>query len=106
MASTPKVIRRNGGNCVCPDGWKQEEYRDGTCRYRYCFSAKCLRCGGEIWGMGPVACKCEGAPRWLRHRHMAQLGKYTGVYDDEFVRTHAAVKPSIARRRRGSRQSR
>lgn len=99
MSSTPKTVRRNGGNCTCPHGWKQEDYEEGTCRYGYCFSAKCWKCGGEIWGMGPVACKCEGAPRWARHRHMAVMGHFD-LEKDEFVRTHAAVKPSIRRRTR------
>lgn len=105
MSSTPKVVRRNAGSCVCPDGWKQEEYREGTCRYGYCFSAGCLWCGGEIWGMGPVACKCEGAPRWLRHPGMHDLAKYD-LEKHELIPVHAAVKPSIARRRRGTGQTR
>ena len=101
MARTPKIVRRNGGNCVCPDSaasikWKV--YDEGTCKYGYCFSAKCQKCRGELWGMGPLACYCDGAPRWVRHKAMARLGRWD-LEKDAFAEGHVAIKPSIARRR-------
>lgn len=105
MASTCKAARRAGG-CICPENWKKitsggHGYRDTRCKYGYCYSARCNTCGGEVWGTGPVVCPCDGVPRWVRHRGMAQPGRWqavidklTGKQDMEFVPAHAALKPS------------
>lgn len=76
---------------------RDDRYRDGTCKKGWCFSAKCLDCGGELFGAGPVACPCEH-PRWTRYPGMEQPGRWD--FDrDAFFPFRAAVKPSIARRR-------
>lgn len=101
MASTPKKVRRNGGNCTCPDSFamiKAKDFAEGYCKYGYCFSARCQVCRGELFGMGPVGCPCEGAPRWARYPGMAQPGHYD-LEKDQWIPVHAAVKPCIARRR-------
>ena len=94
MSRTAKAVRRNHGNCTCRDlisKVKADEWDHGTCRYMCCFSAKCRTCAGEIWGMGSDACKCEGAPRSVRHTRMAQIV------------TQVAIKPSVRKRQRGHR---
>jgi hypothetical protein len=101
LSTTPKVVRRNRNNCVCADSTarlKNHDYDDGACRYQYCFVARCRRCHGEIFVVGPASCRCDGAPRWLRHPGMAQPG-YWDPGTEVWVPVPAAVKPSIARRR-------
>jgi hypothetical protein len=101
VAKTPKAVRRNGGNCVCPGQLRritEAEYDEGTCKYGYCFAARCRRCTGSLFEAGPVACPCDGHPRWARHPGMEAPG-YWDEGRDEFVRVHVAVKPSILRRR-------
>jgi hypothetical protein len=104
MSVTTKAARRAGG-CVCSQNWKKLkglDYTETTCKPGYCFSAKCLTCGGEVFGMGPMACPCE-APRWFRHPDMARRG-YFDLDKNEFVESRGvAVKPNIARRNRGKR---
>jgi hypothetical protein len=102
VSRTPKVVRRNGGNCVCPepDRWNyidNHRFDDGFCKKGYCYSAKCRTCHGELFGMGPVYCPCEH-PRWARYRGMEQLGHWD-LEKDMWVPTHVAVKLSISKRR-------
>jgi hypothetical protein len=98
VSSTPKPVRRNGGYCTCEITQKGDA---GTCRYGCCTEFRCLKCHGKTGGWGPVGCKCEGGPRWARHPGMAQRVRW---YDKDgeryFAYVHAAVKPSIARRRK------
>jgi hypothetical protein len=108
MARTPKKVRRNGGSCICTDqllSIKWKVYDESTCKYGYCFSARCQRCRGELFGVGPVGCPCENPPRWTRYPGMQQPGDWD-FEKDVFVPERAAVKPSIARRSRGSRHFR
>lgn len=101
MSCTPKKVRRNGGGCVCP-GFsahvENDECDRGTCRYGYCVVYRCRVCRGEVVSYGPVACRCDGAPRWIRHRGMMAPG-YWDMEKEDVVYVHAAVKPSIAKRR-------
>jgi hypothetical protein len=104
MARTPKAVRRNYGNCTCPDSMQKirdREFDDGTCKRGYCYSARCRTCHGELFGMGPVACPCEH-PRWTRYPGMQQPGHWD-FGKDEWVKCHVALKPSIARRAGNSR---
>ncbi len=98
MASTPKPVRRNGGSCTCKDDpeWTAETER--LCRYGCCTEFRCPRCHGKLGGWGAVGCKCQGGPRWIRHRGMSAPGRWDYVKDD-FVVYRVAVKPSIAKRR-------
>lgn len=101
VSTTPKTVRRAGGNCYCPDSsarLKNRDYDDGLCRYGYCSVARCRSCHGVIFSVGPVGCRCDGGPRWARHRGMEQLGHWD-LEKDNWVPVHAAVKPSLARRR-------
>jgi hypothetical protein len=100
MSCTPKAVRRNWGNCVCNDTARRirdREFFDGTCRKGYCYSAKCRDCGGELFGMGPVACPCEH-PRSMRYPGMEQPGRWD-LEKDVFVKCQVALKPSIRKRR-------
>jgi hypothetical protein len=101
MAMTIKAVRRNNGNCICPGSLKDKNYDDGTCKKGYCYSAKCRVCGGEVFGMGPVACPCEH-PRWCRYPGMEALG-YWDLEKDRWISVSIAVKPSLLRR--GSRRN-
>ncbi len=89
MAKTPKIVRRNGGYCVCAN--RLEGGIAGLCRYGCCTEFRCPVCYGNLGGWGPVGCRCDGGPRWARHPGMAQLGYYD-LEKDEFVRIHVAVK--------------
>lgn len=104
MAATPKAVRRNGGSCVCADSGtralRDRDYAEDTCHPGYCFIARCQRCGGEIYSAGPLACPCKKKdhPRWIRYPGMETPGHWD-LEKDEFIRVHAAVKPSVLRRR-------
>lgn len=100
MASTIKAVRRNKGSCICKDTeirFKNYEFSEGTCRYGYCGVLRCLSCFGEMCSWGPVACKCDGGPRWARHLGMQQPRWYNPE-KDEFYPRRAFVKPSLLRR--------
>jgi hypothetical protein len=100
MSSTPKTVRRNGGSCVHADSARRirdREFDDGTCKRGYCYSAKCRDCGGELFGMGLVACPCEH-PRWCRYPAMETPGHWD-LEKGAFIKCQAALKPSIRRRR-------
>jgi hypothetical protein len=108
MATTPKRVRR-GGECICKRSWAESELRarenQRPCRYGWCVEARCPDCNAMIYGMGPAACRCDGAPRWSRYAAMGAIGRYVGEdwLTAQWQPVHVAVKPSIARRQRGRR---
>jgi hypothetical protein len=102
---TSKAARKAQG-CVCFEGYTRAPsdptVRETTCKYKYCYSVRCRVCGGEVYGWGPAACPCDGAPRWARYPGMADRGFWAPDMG-EWLTTHVAVKPSVARRNRGRR---
>lgn len=101
MSRTPKVVRRNWGNCICPDQLrmiKEKNFDDGYCKKGYCFSAKCRTCHGELFGMGPVGCPCEHT-RDTRYPGMRKLGhwRWPGTPEKVFVPARVAIKASKRR---------
>lgn len=99
MSSTPKIVRHNSGNCVCTPEPEPDTDLVTRCRYGYCTEFRCPRCRGKRGGWGPVGCKCEGGPRWLRHSGMDKLGHWD-LEADKWVSHSAAVKPSLAKFKR------
>lgn len=99
MSSTPKTVRRNRGYCICVPEPEWDTKLATVCRYGYCTDFRCPACRGKLGGWGPVACKCEGGPRWLRHPDMAPRGRWD-LKADKLVREPVAVKPSLAKFKR------
>ena len=79
--------------CRCPRGRDLASQVRRKCRYGWCTEFRCTTCRYYIGGWEPMWCKCDGAPRWLRHPGMDQL-------------TPAAVKPGLPSGRRHRQRSR
>jgi hypothetical protein len=94
MATLKARQKRTNSRCICrPESrlnTSKENLRSQECRYGNCNEWRCVACNGFLGGFGPAACRCDGAPRWLRHRDMAPAS----------VRWHGdvAIKPSLPRR--------
>lgn len=103
MSCTPKVVRRNGGNCVCGDPGQRlrdNEFTVALCRYKACTVLRCTACHGELCSWGPVGCKCSGGlPRRITYRGMRPFGHWDDEKDD-FIPAHVAVKPGTKGRKR------
>lgn len=76
-----------------------------ACHWGHCTEWRCKACRGLSFSAGAPGCRCSGYVRWLWHPGMHNWR--VTVHDDYSVTYgHAAVKPSIARRRQGSRHHR
>jgi len=86
------MVRYKGCRCKPERSITDSTHR--TCRYGRCLEWHCPDCKGNLGGVGPVGCKCDGYIRELFYPDMMAM------------ESHVPVKPSIVRRRNQKRKTR